>query len=70
MKILEEVFDLTANSGRFRFTLDYLIHQLCKRRGMQEDKARTAQASKEETTKADKERKIQANKEKARATNE
>ena len=31
LKILEEVFDLTANSGRFRFTLDYLIHQLCKR---------------------------------------
>lgn len=70
LKILEEVFDLTANSGRFRFTLDYLIHQLCKRRGMQENEARTAQVSKEETTKADKERKIQANKEKARATNE
>lgn len=27
LKILEEVFDLTANSGRFSYTLDYLVRQ-------------------------------------------
>ena len=28
LKILEEVFDLTANSGRFPFTLAYLVRQV------------------------------------------
>ena len=43
LKILEEVFDVTANSGRFRFTLDYLIRQCNEQKVTQSGEQRATQ---------------------------
>lgn len=61
LKIMEEVFDLTANSGRFPFTLNYLIQQLnetgmtrtSEEWGKEANGAGARNANKERTMRAD-----------------